>query len=467
MGPRQHVEHDLPVPPEASPAARRWLQRLVSPIESFLRIQAASGVVLLAAAIAAIAAANSSWAGAYHHLVDLPLGVRAGALNVERPLHFWVNDGLMTVFFFVVGLEIRREIHEGELATWRRAALPIVAAAGGMLAPALFYTAIAAAHPEARRGWGVPMATDIAFAVGVLALLGKRVPPALRVLLLALAIIDDLGGIVVIALFYSSSLDVSGLAVLAAGTGAILTMQRLGIRRAFLYLPAGILVWDGFLRAGVHPSIAGVLVGMLTPVRPRLDAEGLVDLVRRSADHIESKLGGGRDHEALAHEASYLVLAQREALSPSLRLQRALHPWVAFGVMPLFAAVNAGVSIRGSSFSVVSAGIVAGLLAGKPLGILAACAIAVRTRLVALPRGVGWRELSVLGLIAGIGFTISLFVATLAFPSETELASAKTGILVASVLAMVLGLAGGRVLLRGPMRGAAESESEAEGADDV
>ncbi|MBX3188222.1 MAG: Na+/H+ antiporter NhaA [Labilithrix sp.] len=449
------------------------MQRIVSPIEAFLRIEAASGVILLLASVVAMVAANSSLAGAYHRLVELPLGVRVGALNVELPIHFWVNDGLMTIFFFVVGLEIRREIHEGELATLRRATLPIAAALGGMLAPALLYTALAAGHPEARRGWGVPMATDIAFAVGVLALLGKRVPPALRVLLLALAIIDDIGSIVVIALFYSGRIDPSGALLMAGGVLAIVLMQRLGIRRALLYVPPGLLVWYGFLRTGVHPTIAGVVVGMLTPARPRLGATHLVDLVKRSAEHIEAKVASESPSdpalEHVAHEASYLVRAQREALSPALRLQRALHPWVALVVMPVFAFVNAGVTIGGPSVSltVVSAGIMVGLVVGKPVGVLAACALAVKARMTTLPIGIGWRELSVLGLIAGIGFTMALFVATLAFPSAEQLVPAKMGILAASVVVMVLGLVAGRVLLRGPVAGAAASEAEAECSDDV
>jgi len=471
VGANLEVDLKLPAPPEASPAARRWARRLVTPIESFLHVEASSGIVLLVAAAAAMIIANSRLADAYHHLLELPLGLRIGSVAVERPLHFWINDGLMTIFFFVVGLEIRREIHEGELATLRRAALPIVAAVGGMVAPALLYLATTTGHPEVRRGWGVPMATDIAFAVGVLALLGKRVPPALRVLLLALAIIDDIGSILVIALFYSGSVEPSGFLTIAAGILGVVLLQRFGVRRASIYVVPGIVVWLGFLETGVHPTIGGVVVGMLTPVRSWLGAEGLVELARRSAAQVElEKNERGRvSPDRLAEEAAYVELACREAFSPALRLQRALHPWVAFGIMPLFAFANAGVSLEGSttSIGVVGAGVIVGLVAGKPIGVLAACALAVRLRIATLPMGIGWRELPVLGLVAGIGFTMSLFVAALAFPDASHLAAAKLGILLASVLAIVLGLAAGRLLLRPRPASGATTASEAEQSDEM
>lgn len=471
MGVSHDIDLKLPVPPEASAVARRWARRLVTPIEAFLHIEAASGIVLLVAAAAAMIVANSRLADEYHHLLELPLGLRAGSFVIERPLHFWINDGLMTIFFFVVGLEIRREIHEGELATFRRAALPVVAAVGGMIAPALLYLAVTHGHPEVRRGWGVSMATDIAFAVGVLALLGKRVPPALRVLLLALAIIDDIGSILVIALFYTGSVEPSGLLTIGAGLLGIVLLQRLGVRRASIYVLPGMVVWLGFLQTGVHPTIGGVVVGMLTPVRSWLGATGLVELARRAVAQVELETNerGRISPERLAEEMAYIELARREALSPALRLQRTLHPWVAFGIMPLFAFANAGVSLEGSatSLGVVGAGVVCGLVAGKPIGVLGACALAVRMRIAALPMGIGWRELPVLGVVAGIGFTMSLFVAALAFPDSAHLAAAKLGILLASVVAISLGLLTGRLLLRPrPALGAA-TEEEAERSDEV
>ncbi|MDF2698342.1 MAG: sodium:proton antiporter, partial [Labilithrix sp.] len=242
-------------PPGASPIARRWAQRVVSPIEAFLHVEASSGVVLLVTALLALVLANSAISEAFHHVLELPVGLRIGSFSAERSLHFLINDGLMTIFFFVVGLEIRREIHEGELSTTRRALLPLGAALGGMIAPALLYLAFAGHRPDDRAGWGVPMATDIAFAVGVLALLGKRVPPALRVLLLALAIIDDIGGILVIAMFYWGALSATGFLLAVAGIAGVLVLQRVGIRNPWLYVPAGVILWLGVWRSGVHPTI--------------------------------------------------------------------------------------------------------------------------------------------------------------------------------------------------------------------
>lgn len=447
-------------PPGASEAAWRWATRFVRPIEAFLRVEASSGVVLLVMAAVAMAIANSAWAGAFERLLELPIGLTFGALVIEHPLRFWINDGLMTIFFFVVGLEIRREIHDGELSDLRRAALPIAAALGGMAAPALLYLAIAGHTPEDRPGWGVPMATDIAFAVGLLALLGDRVPSALRVLLLALAIIDDIGGIVVIALFYSSALDVSGFAIAGGGLAALLLLQRFGVRRPSLYVIPGFVVWLGVCRSGVHPTIAGVVVGLLTPARSWLGPKGLVELARRSAEAVEEELtNGGRGVVApdrLAAEAARIDLASREALPPATRLQMMLHPWVAFVIMPVFALANAGVTLDRSSVtpSLVSAGIVIGLVVGKPLGITAVCFALVRLRVATLPRGIGGRELWVLGLVAGVGFTMALFVAALAFPEGTKLEQAKAAILVASTLAMTVGLVAGRLLLKPALTGA-------------
>ncbi|MBX3210556.1 MAG: Na+/H+ antiporter NhaA [Labilithrix sp.] len=460
----------MQTPPGVSPAARRWARRLVTPIEAFLRIEASSGIVLLGMAALAIAIASSAWSESFHRLLELPLGLRVGAATVERPLHFWINDGLMTIFFFVVGLEIRREIHAGELANVRRAALPLAAALGGMAAPALLYLAIAGGDPADRPGWGVPMATDIAFAVGVLAILGKRVPPALRVLLLALAIIDDIGSIVVIATFYSGALDTSGFVVAAGGVAAILVLQRVGVRRAWIYVLPGAVVWLGMYRSGVHPTIAGVIVGLLTPAKPWLGPAGLVALTRRSVEEVELALEVELAPERLALETARIDLASREALAPTVRLQALLHPWVAFVIMPIFALANAGVAVdaRAAVPSLLGAGIVVGLVAGKPLGILAACFAVVRLRIATLPRGVGWRELTVLGLVAGIGFTMALFVAALAFPTGDKLEQAKLAILTASVLAMIVGLTAGRLLLPPHVaRGAAASSSEAETAGEV
>lgn len=462
-------------PPEASPRARDLARRVLSPIQSFLHVQASSGIVLVVTTVIALVLANGPLAESYHHALELPVGFRVGGLVVEHPLHFWINDGLMTLFFFVVGLEVRREMHGGELSNLRRAALPTVAALGGMVAPALLYVAVNRGAAPALRGWGVPMATDIAFAVGLLALLGRRVPPALRVLLLALAIIDDIGSILVIALFYSSGVHVDGFVLAGTGVAAILLMQRFGVRNAWLYVAPGFVVWLGVLRSGVHPTIAGVLVGLLTPARTWIGPEGLVGVAKEAAVAIERGLAEGEpgriEAEELYAKANRLDVARREALSPAERLQLGLHPWVAFGIMPVFALANAGVKVVGAGFtpSTVTLGIVLGLVVGKPLGIVLVSLVSARLGLCLLPKGIGLRELLVLGTVAGIGFTMALFVANLAFEDAARLHEAKVAVLAASGLAVCVGLATGAVLLRRPTAGApglAVSEDEAETSDD-
>lgn len=437
-------------PPEAAPALVRLLQVAGRPLERFLRIEAASGILLLTAALVALALANSPWSQGYTAFWHTPVGVRLGGFVFERSLEWVVNDGLMVIFFFVVGLEIRREIHCGELSEWRRAALPAIAALGGMLAPALLYLSLVGT--EARAGWGVPMATDIAFAVGILALLGKRVPAALRVLLLALAVIDDLGAIVVIALFYSSGVEPAGLLIAFGGLAVIMTLQRFGVRSKLAYVPPGLLAWAGTYAAGVHPTIAGVAIGLMTPVRAWLGQAGFVEGVRHELTRLEQP----REKELPAHDLAahlrHVDVARREAISPAENLIHGLHPWVALGVMPIFALANAGVSIAsdsdGPTSSAVVVSVVVGLVAGKPLGVLLACWLTLRVGLGRLPTGVTWRHLGVLGMVAGVGFTMAIFVAQLAFEDARLLSEAKLGVLMASALAGVLALLLGRTLLR-------------------
>lgn len=421
-----NTPHPLPPDsPEALHPLLRFLRFARRPLERFFQIEAASGILLLVTAALALGWANSPWASSYQHLWHTPFGFALGAFAVEKTLAWFVNDGLMVLFFFVVGLEIRREIHRGELSEWRRAALPVAAALGGMLAPAGLYLLLAG-EAETHSGWGVPMATDIAFAVGILMLLGKRVPPALRVLLLAVAVIDDLGAIVVIALFYSSGIQPLGLLVAATGFGAIVAMQRAGVRSKLFYGLPAVVVWAGIYAAGVHPTIAGVLVGLITP-----------------------------------------VLASDGEVPPSESLITTLHPWVAFGIMPVFALANAGVTLSGGSFGPFATNVLnavaVGLVLGKPLGILSACWLALRLRIGTLPLGLTFRHLLVLGVVAGVGFTMALFIAQLAFVNAELLAAAKLGVLVASACAAVLAFGLGRVLLL-PVAvvGAAQSEDEAE-----
>ncbi|WP_437931379.1 Na+/H+ antiporter NhaA [Sorangium sp. So ce291] len=448
--------------------ARRLAQRVLGPLDRFLHVEAASGIVLLIASVVALAWANSPWGGAYEHLWHVPITIGAGSLVFTQPLHFWINEGLMTIFFFVVGLEIRREMHEGELSDLKRAALPVAAAVGGMIAPALLYLALNASSVS-RHGWGVPMATDIAFAVGVLALLGKRVPPALRVLLLALAIIDDIGAIIVIALFYSSGVAWTGLLIAGGGVLAVLVLQRFGVRRPVAYVAPGAVLWWGMLRAGIHPTIAGVVIGLLTPVRSWFGSHGFLKTARGVVDEVGALVGrDGYRADELLSPLRRIKTAQREALPPVVRLQAALHPWVAYGIMPLFAFANAGVRVDGSSLGhaasgAVLLGVMVGLVAGKPLGVFLASFAMVRLGVCALPRGVGWRGIAVVGCVAGIGFTMAIFIAGLAFDDAAMLAAAKLGVLLASTVAAVIGLLVGRLVLSGaPVPGAARTVEEAE-----
>lgn len=406
--------------------ARRIARRILRPVERFLAIEAASGILLLSVAVIALVWANSPWSSAYSAFWHTPIGLKVGPFHFERDLHFWINDGLMTIFFFVVGLEIRREMHQGELSQLKRAALPLVAALGGMLVPAAIFASLNHGHDTAR-GWGIPMATDIAFAVGVLALLGRRVPPALRVLLLALAVIDDVGAIIVIAVFYSSGLEPLGFALAGAGIAGIVVMQGFGVRAPLAYVVPALVVWSGAYRAGVHPTLAGVAVGLMTPVRAWTGEEG----------------------------------------SPVERLERQFHGSVAFGIMPMFALANAGVALSGVSISgngvLLFLGISLGLVAGKTIGIAGASWLAARAGLAMLPRGVRWSGVLVVGLVGGIGFTMSLFVAGLAFPAGATLETAKLAVLVGSGVAAIGGLGLGAALLpRRPDADAARTAHEAE-----
>jgi len=375
------------------------------------RGEAGAGLLLIAAAAVALILANSPLAGRYHAVFTGP--ILYTPIAKLATLDLWVNDALMAVFFFVVGLEIKRELHAGELSELRRAALPAFAALGGMIVPAIIYMSWNAGTP-ASGGWGVPMATDIAFAVGALTLLGKRVPPALRILLLALAVIDDLGAIIVIALFYSGGIKLAALGVAGAGILLILLMQKLRFRSPWAYVIPGIVIWAGTLASGVHPTIAGVVIGLCTPVRAPSGQDGP---------------------------------------SPAERIQQALHRWVAFGIMPVFALVNAGVSVGDARLTDGGAtlliGVVVGLAVGKPIGVMCASWIAVRAGVAALPAGVRWSGVFVVGLLAGIGFTMALFIATLAFPPGPLIEVAKLGIMLASLVAGVIGLAAGRWLLPG------------------
>lgn len=437
--------------PLAPPPGPLLAERAFATLERFLHIEAASGILLLFAAVVALIWANSPLQHSYHSLWHLPVSFAAGGVEFSKSLHFIINDALMTVFFLVVGLEIRREIHEGALNSLRQASLPIAAALGGVMVPALIYLSVNV-DPSGIEGWAVPTATDIAFAIGVLALLGRGIPSNLRVLLLALAIIDDIIAVLIIAFFYSGGLEWYGFVIAGLGVLAVYGFQRAGIGSALAYIAPGAIVWVGLLMAGAHPTLAGVLLGMMTPVVSLPMRQRPVERLVEVAQRLDAN-GGTDSGYQLATQLRQLRLAQRELLPPVVRVQSMLHPWVAFIVMPLFALTNAGVSLGGVDLSVtneyqVALGILLALVVGKPLGILGMSWLVVRLGWCQLPPEVSWSGMLLIGLLGGIGFTMSIFISMLAFEDAPLLGAAKLGVLAGSLIAIILGLAWGLLYLR-------------------
>jgi NhaA family Na+:H+ antiporter len=413
-------------------------------LQAFLETEVSGGVLLLVAALIALAWANSPLAGGYERLWQTELTLQIGPWTIEEDLRHWVNDGLMTLFFFVVGLEIKRELTIGELRDSRAAALPILAALGGMVFPAVLFLAVNPAG-EASRGWGIPMATDIAFALGVLALVGRSIPSSLRLFLLALAIVDDIGAIVVIALFYAREIDLGGLAAALALLAAVVLLRRAGVHRMPVYVVLGIATWFATFESGVHPTIAGVALGLLTPALPVQRPAQVSREARRVADETDDD---PIPPDSDAHHWLYLARLSRETLSPLGRLEHILHPWTSYAIVPLFALANAGVGLslddlRPSVGSGVWIGVVLGLVLGKTAGVVLASLLGVRLGVARLPPRVRWGHVWGAGVLAGIGFTVSLFITTLAFADPALIAAAKVGILTASLLA---GLAGVTIL---------------------
>ncbi len=426
--------------PSWSDSARPVPRLVLRPLQTFLQTEQAGGVLLLAAAVAALVWANSPWRGAYDSFWHAQLTIGIGSWSLAEDLQHWVNDALMALFFLVVGLEIKRELLTGELREPRVAALPAIAALGGMAVPALLYLAINAGGEEAR-GWGIPMATDIAFALGVLALVGGRLPAALKSFLLALAIVDDIGAILVIAIFYSGSIQV--LALLAAGAllALILVLQRLQVRWTVVYVLLGLGVWLATFESGMHATIAGVALGLATPAVPFQRPRAVSLEAHRIADEtVDDPVPPDAD----AHHWLHLAGLTREAVSPLARAEHVLHPWTSYVIVPLFALANAGVSISSATLgealsSGVTLGVVAGLVVGKTVGVTAFTWAATRTGITRLPDGVRWRHLVGVAALAGIGFTVSLFITSLAFQRPQLQDGAKVGILAASLLAGLLG----------------------------
>jgi NhaA family Na+:H+ antiporter len=396
--------------------------------QAFFENETAGGIVLIVAAALAILLSNSPLARLYDALLGTPVVIQIGALELDKPLLHWINDGLMAIFFFLVGLELKREVMEGRLSSIKQSALPVIAAIGGIVVPALIYVALNQGDALALRGWAIPAATDIAFAVGVLALLGTRVPVSLKVFLLALAIIDDLGAILIIALFYTSSLSLAVLAIGAVGTAVLWYLNHRGITRTAAYVAVGVVIWVSVLKSGVHGTLAGVVVALFIPMRT----------------------DGETEH------------------SPLQRIEHGLAPWVAFGVIPIFAFANAGVTLHNLSaddfFGGVPLGIALGLFAGKQLGIMSFVYAAVKLGVARLPEGTTWPQVYGVSVLAGIGFTMSLFIGTLAFSDPANAAALRVGVLAGSIASAAFGYLLLRRVLPEPERAHASRERQRDAA---
>jgi Na+:H+ antiporter, NhaA family len=386
------------VTPDPHQAPTSSLGRLLE----FLRLEAIGGLMLAAAAAVGLIWANAPGADLYQRMLSLPVSLRVGDAGLAKPLLLWVNDGLMAIFFLLVGLEIKREVIDGELSTRDRLALPVLAAVGGMAAPALIYVSINFSDPAAIRGWAIPAATDIAFALGLAALLGGKAPASLKILLSAVAIIDDLGAIVIIALFYTSELSIISLGLAGVGLAALVALNRAGIMRLAPYMLVGIFLWVCVLKSGVHATLAGVALAFAIPI--------------------------GDEHSGVR---------------PLYQLEHALHGWVAYAILPIFALANAGVSLTGMTLATlmkpIPLGIIAGLVLGKPIGVMSAGFVGVRLGIAELPAGLGWPQFFGMALLTGIGFTMSLFIGSLAFEEVAQQTNIRLGVLIGSLVA---GLAG-------------------------
>ncbi len=438
------------------------VEKIIQPFQKFTKTESCGGIVLFIFTIAALVWANSPWSESYHHLWETPVTIGFGSMALSKVLHHWINDGLMAVFFLIVGLEIKREILVGELASMKKAILPIVAAIGGMVVPALIYAVFNHGQPTAR-GWGIPMATDIAFAVGVLTLLGSRVPSALKVFLLALAIVDDLGAVLVIAFFYTAEIAWGYLVVASVIYAVLMVCNRVCVRHPYVYYFFGLLLWFAFLKSGLHATLAGVLLALVIPTRRRIAHE---EFLARSTYCLYqfSVAAEERDCIATNEEQQSAVHALENICekinSPALRIEHALHPLVTFAIMPVFALANAGVHLGGNIGSAVTSaagmGIILGLVVGKPIGITLFSWFAIKCGLAAKPDGVSWPQLFAGGCLAGIGFTMSIFVANLAFGPGAMLDIGKIAVMGASIAA---GVAGSAILLVAGKRTAEAAES--------
>ncbi len=437
----------------------RLIRQVLLPAQHYIHTEGLGGIVLFAGAVAALVWANSPWSESYFSLLHTRIGIQIGGFNLFNTLQHWVNEGLMTIFFFVVGLEIKREVVQGELGDVRKAALPVIAAFGGMVVPATLYLLFTWSTPL-EPGWGIPMATDIAFALGALALLGSRVPHNLKVLLLALAVVDDVGAILVIALFYSGRIAIIPLTIAALLFALIILMQRLGIQRIGAYIVVSGCFWLAVLGTGVHATIAGVILGLITPSVAASDYRVFSEALDGLQERFDRAVAAG-DRDAAEAVLGHVEELSRQTEPPLDRIERSVHFWSSFVVLPVFALANAGVllsfaAIRAALSGPVLHGIVLGLVAGKLIGILGFSWLATRLGVAGLPSGVRWLHIAGMSMVAGIGFTVSLFITELAFSNELVINEAKIGILMASLASGILGYIFLRLLTRHVWKAAAQ-----------
>lgn len=421
------------------------VERFVQPFNYFFQVESAGGLLLLASALIALIWSNSPWAGAYHDLWHLKLTVGFGDWQLSKFLYLWINDALMAVFFLVVGLEIKRELLVGELNSLKKASFPLAAALGGMVVPATLFILFNRGTPG-EAGWGIPMATDIAFALGILSLVARGVPVSVKIFLTALAIIDDLGAVMVIALFYTGNLHIPSLIGAGSALMVLILMNRVGVRNPSFYFLVGIVMWIALLKSGVHATLAGVLLATTIPARTRLNSTDFSSSIDKLIGYFRKAGNEGSSVIPNADQNAGLVAietAARESQSPMQRMENRLHPWVVFFIMPVFALANAGVVLPsdpvGMVLSQAGLGVIVGLFIGKPLGILLFTWVAVQLKLTQLPEGVTWAPIVAVSFLAGIGFTMSLFIGNLAFPEGFLLDAAKSGILIGSLLSGLTG----------------------------
>lgn len=438
---------DSGVTETADAPLEKIFDKITSPFEDFIHHETASGLLLMACAIIALITANSALAHSYEHLLHTPVGFAFGDVQLQKTLHHWINDGLMALFFFVVGLEIKREILVGELSDPRQASLPIIAAFGGMIVPALVYFAF---NPEGdiAAGWGIPMATDIAFAVGVMVLLGNRIPKTLLMFLVALAIVDDLGGVLVIAFFYTETINYNALGIAGFLFACLIFLNRAGVRHPLPYFLFGLLLWLAMLKSGIHATLAGVLTALTIPATAKYESANFGNLVRKLMDKFDSHHRPGESIMRNEEQRSILQTLENGVHlveTPLQRLEHSMHLWVAFLIIPIFALANAGIPLDFSQIGdvmthSVTVGVITGLMLGKIIGIAGFSWIAIKLGVGSLPVGASFSQVFGASILGGIGFTMSIFIAELAFVGQAEnLLMAKTGVLFASVAAGVIG----------------------------